>query len=519
MAKSTFVKLERGDKNTCCGTCYLTKRQKCLCCTLLWLPMSALALFIAGLMINAALIADPFERIVLDPDPILIAASENEINRRAETLGKAIRFRTISFSPGEQNYTELSKLNEFITLSFPNIHSASFISKYQVNQYSILFRIEGTENTKNPYMLCAHLDVVPEGFLGSWEYDPFLGDIIEESGKEYIFGRGAIDDKHSVFGILEALEHLVKAGERPKRTFYVALGHDEEVSGFNGAGHIKLEMEKILINNEEELDFILDEGPMVLKNLFPGTDLPMIAIGVTEKGWAIFDLEVETEQFHSSMPPKESAIGILSKALSSLEENRQPSKFGEGPEYETVNYLSAHVQFGYKIVLGNLWLFSGMISKLLSWQVSTDALQRTTTAITSVKSGFKDNVVPAVAKAVVNHRVHPSDTIDAVVASDTKNIADDRVKIIKRAYTPSPKVSPYKGRAMGFQVIANSALEVFPSAKIVPTVMVGNTDTIQYVNLTTKIYRFSPAFMLPKDLERFHGFNERISVKNYNEVQ
>ena len=123
----------------------------------------------------------------------------------------------------------------------------------------------------------------------------FLGEIVKDhectavdedvdDADAYVFGRGAIDDKHSVFGILEALEHIIKSGEQPKRSFYVAFGHDEEVSGNSGAGHIKEYLKGELKRNGETLDFIVDEGNSVYQDVVPGVDIPVAMIGVTEKG-------------------------------------------------------------------------------------------------------------------------------------------------------------------------------------------------------------------------------------------
>ena len=99
-----------------------------------------------------------------------------------------------------------------------------------MNTLSLLLRVQGSVPTANPYLLAAHLDVVPPGDLGRWDHDPFLGDIVEEDGTEFVFGRGAIDDKHSLMGILQSLETILVSGDRPRRTFYIGLGHDEEIS-------------------------------------------------------------------------------------------------------------------------------------------------------------------------------------------------------------------------------------------------------------------------------------------------
>ena len=82
-----------------------------------------------------------------------------------------------------------------------------------------------------------------------------------------------------------------------------------------------------------------------------------------------------------------------------------------------MKYVAPHASFGYKLILGNLWLFSSILSSILS-KGSTDAIQRTTTAVTIIRGGIKSNVLPSEASAVVNHRIHPADTIETVIAQD-----------------------------------------------------------------------------------------------------
>ena len=279
---------------TCCFF-RCTKRQRYILWTVLMLPIVFLVCLIIGITIRAAVEEQRFQRIILDPNPSFINSNQSVIWQRAKTLGQAIKFNTISYNQSYQITEEIEKIHKFISNEYPQIHSASFIKKEIINDHSIVFRVEGTDPTNRIYMLCAHLDVVPEGDLSKWDCDPFLGEIVKDhecssveenidNANAYIFGRGAIDDKHSVFGILEALEHIVKSGEQPKRSFYVAFGHDEEVSGNSGAGHIKEYLEKELKQKGETLDFIVDEGNSVYQDVVPGVDIPVAMIGVTEKG-------------------------------------------------------------------------------------------------------------------------------------------------------------------------------------------------------------------------------------------
>ena len=152
-------------------------------------------------------------------------------------------------------------------------------------------------------------------------------------------------------------------------------------------------------------------------------------IGVTEKGSTFLDLEVTGEQGHSSIPPPESPLGILASAVSRLEKNPQPSRFGTSVESDLLTYAAPFANFGMRLVFANMWLFSPIVSKVMGGKQASDAMQRTTTALTIFNAGFKANVVPGKAKAVVNHRVHPFDNLETVLAHDRDIIDDERVKI------------------------------------------------------------------------------------------
>lgn len=122
------------------------------------------------------------------------------------------------------------------------------------------------------------------------------------------------------------------------------------------------------------------------------------------------------------------------------------------------------------------------------------------------------------ASALINHRVHPADSAQGVVDQDTKTIDDSRVKATLLDNFPATKISNYHSDSCPFQIIANSVIEVYPSAILTPGVMVANTDTKHYLDLCDDIYRFQPIRLQKSDLSRFHGIDERISVENFHRV-
>ncbi len=149
-----------------------------------------------------------------------------------------------------------------------------------VNQHSILLTWKGNDPTLDPPILfAAHLDVVPaeEGEDSPWTYPAFSGALAEG----YVWGgRGALDTKCTVIGILEAVNNLLREGFKPERTVYLAFGHDEEVSGTYGAKVIA----KLLEERGIQLAFLLDEGGYISTGFLPGVNVPVGLIGVAEKG-------------------------------------------------------------------------------------------------------------------------------------------------------------------------------------------------------------------------------------------
>lgn len=522
MGKS-FIKKRRFDvedgESMCCGLCYCSRTQKRICCTLIWTPIVVVLGLLITLLIKAAIVEERFHlKQLSDDSPDLIGAGQEEQLEWAKLLGGAVKLQTVSTEENQPSVQELLNLLTYLHESFPGVFKSEHVAETIVNEYSILLRITGSEPTGNPYLLAAHLDVVPAGDVDGWDLDPFLGEVVNQDGADYIYGRGCIDDKHSVIGILIALDRILREGGQPRRTFYIAFGHDEEVNGGGGAGHMAPLLADMLQEHGETLDFLLDEGMFVMQDMVPGMEDPVAYIGVVEKGWAMLELTAEGVQGHSSTPPKESAIGILSRALANLEQNPHPSRFRDGPEYDSMSYLAPHATFLYKIILSNLWLLSGAIAAVLSGDSSTDAIQRTTTAITMIQGGIKENVMPNIAKATVNHRIHPTSNLEEVLQHNREVIDDDRVQITVKDYFPPPKVSPYSDESMPFQTIANSAVQVFSTAHVTPGTLVANTDTKHYLNLTDNVYRFTPTFAGPSDTARYHGLNERISVENFNQV-
>ncbi|XP_065505343.1 N-fatty-acyl-amino acid synthase/hydrolase PM20D1 isoform X2 [Caloenas nicobarica] len=435
------------------------------------------------------------------------AFSAGERLELKEALRGAIKIPTVSISPEDLNTTAMAEFGNYIREVFPAVFSSKFIQHEIVGKYSHLFTVQGSDPDLLPYMLLAHMDVVPAPPEG-WDFPPFSA--AEHEG--FIYGRGTLDNKNSAIGILQALEFLLRRNYRPRRSFYVGIGHDEEVFGRKGA----MTMAALLEARGVKLSFLLDEGSAILHGVVAGVEKPVAVIAVTEKGSMTLNFTVEKEPGHSSIPPRETSIGILAAAMARLEQNPLPNLFGHGPELLTMEHLASEFRFPLNLIMSNLWLFSPIVSRVLAWKPPTNALIRTTTAVTMFNAGIKLNVIPSSAKATVNFRIHSAETAAEVLEMVRNTVADNRVKIdVVEAFDPLP-ISPWDDQTFGVHIFQRTILDIFPDVdSVVPGTCIGNTDSRHFTNVTNAIYRFNPLLLKSDDLPRIHGLNERISVENY----
>ena len=188
---------------------------------------------------------------------------------------------------------------------------------------------------------------VAPGTEGDWAAPPFDG-VIRDG---YVWGRGSWDDKGNLFAMLEAAELLAREGFRPRRTVYFAFGHDEEVSGRRGAAAIAA----LFKARGVRLGYVLDEGLLITDGIIKGATRPVALIGIAEKGYATLELSAAATPGHSSLPPRETAIGRLSAAIARLESRPFPASI-RGVMRQTLEAAAPELDLVNRVVLSNLWL-------------------------------------------------------------------------------------------------------------------------------------------------------------------
>ena len=440
----------------------------------------------------------------IDVPPVEKIKVKDDVVQR---LSDIVKIPTVSYEDHVDTSAFLSFF-EYIDSNF--ILVDSLLQKTQINQFSRVYKWQGRNPNLKPYLLMAHLDVVPvEGeSLQQWTEPPYSGKIKDD----FIWGRGTLDDKVSAMGILETAEILLKENYEPQRSIYFAFGHDEEVGGVNGAQAIV----EYFLAEKISFEYILDEGSIVLENAIAGLSQPLALIGTAEKGYCTLELNVNLEEGgHSSMPPQETAIGILSKALAKLEDHPFPANISQNTQ-ELFDHIGPEMSLPNKAIFANTWLFEGLLQSQLSKAPSSNAILRTTMAPTIINGGVKENVLPTKVSATINFRIIPGETSETVINYLEKTIDDERVKIVQQAASFSSEPSKVSSSSsFGFNALQKTTKEIFPEAIVSPSLVIAGTDSRHYEPVSENIYRFMPMQLKNEDLKRIHGIDERISIENY----
>lgn len=433
-------------------------------------------------------------------------ASSLQIDQQkaVERFAKSIQFQTISYDdPAKLNKRAFNGIREHIQNSFPLVHQ---VSKQQTfSQHSLLYEFTGSDSSLKPALFMGHLDVVPvdEVTKDQWQQPPFSGAVVDG----IVWGRGTIDDKVTVFALLESMEAMLAQGIQPKRTLYFAFGHDEEIGGKQGAKKIA----EYFKQQGTQFEFVLDEGGAVTVGIVNGINQPVAMIGIAEKGFVNIKLTVNAQGGHSSQPPNQTALGILSQAIVNLESNQFETDFTYSKR--TFSRIGHYAPLSARIPMANMWLLEPLVENVMLSKPTTAAGIRTTIAATMASGSSKSNILPTQASAVVNIRILPGESVATVKQHVTSAVNDPRVSIETYMENEPSAVSPID--SLGFKMIEKHIRQLDNEVLVAPYLVVGGTDSKHFYGLSENIYRFMMVKLDQKGLKRFHGVNEQLPVNDY----
>jgi carboxypeptidase PM20D1 len=259
---------------------------------------------------------------------------------------------------------------------------------------------------------------------------------------------------------------------------------------------------------------VLDEGGVIGEGILPGISAPVALVGIAEKGFVSIELSTRAAGGHSSLPPRQSTIGILSAAIARLEQTPMPARL-EGPTRQLFDRIGPQFPLAQRAVFANLWVTRPLVTRKLETSPVTNAMVRTTTAVTIFQAGTKDNVLPSSARAVINFRISPGDTVSDVVEHVRRAIDDARVEVkITGRFSAEPSAVS-STQSESFRTLERTIGQIAPDAMVAPYLVVVVTDARYYAGLSRNVFRFLPVRLTQRDLERMHGTDERIAIRDY----
>lgn len=421
---------------------------------------------------------------------------------RFQTL---LRIPTVSrLDESETDWAQFDSFVDSLPRLYPALHGA--LEREIVAGHSLLYRWAGTEPGA-PTVLMAHYDVVPASAEG-WTRPPFGAEIVGEGDDAVVWGRGTLDDKGALVSVLEAVEARAAEGFRPRNDVYLSFGHNEETTGGGALAIVALLEERGI-----RPGLVIDEGGAVVSGVFPGVAGQAAVVGVSEKGITTLTLTVEQEGGHASTPPRFTATARLARAVVRLGAKPFPASFSP-TNLEMLRTLGAHATGPAGWAFGNLWLTRPLLLRLFArLSDETNAMIRTTHAVTQLSGSQAANVLAEQAVATVNIRVAVGSSVDAAVRHVRAAVRDDAVRIdTLHPSEPSP-VSPTTGAA--WELLSRTISATFDGVIVTPYIQLGASDSRHFTRISDHVYRFSPFEMSGEQRATLHAMNENIGVATW----
>ncbi|MBQ9081632.1 MAG: M20/M25/M40 family metallo-hydrolase [Clostridia bacterium] len=414
-------------------------------------------------------------------------------------LQQMIRCKTVSYvDESREDDAEFDKFYALLPQIFPNVYKTCEFQK--LTKRSILFRWKGKDSSKCRVMM-AHYDVVPVQEDG-WSKPAFDG-VLEDG---VLWGRGTLDTKGTLNGVLQAAEQLICENYVPENDVYFAFAGNEEQDGYGAPSIVNYFKEKGI-----RPTMVVDEGGAVVEKVFPGVSQPCALVGIAEKGMFNLRFSLKTSGGHASSPAPHTPVGKLSAACVKAENH--PFKFSiSEPVKKMFNTLGRRSTFIYRMIFANLWLFGGLLNLICKKSGGElNALVRTTVAFTQMQGSQAPNVIPAQAEMVANLRIMCGETTNSAQAYLEKVIGDKDITY-STIYASNPSaVSRAEGEE--WERLKKVISQTWQGTIVSPYLMLACSDSRHYGEICDCVYRFSAMALSKEERGMIHGNDERIPVE------
>jgi len=428
-------------------------------------------------------------------------AAENSVNASddvVEVVSRLIRFDTTNTGEAETTQGE-AECAQWVAEQLAEVgYETHYVESGAPGRGNVIARLAGADGSRGALLIHGHLDVVPAE-PADWSVHPFSGAV--EDG--FVWGRGAVDMKDMVGMMIVVARRLKRAGVAPPRDLVFAFVADEEHGGTYGA--------QWLVDNRADLfdgvtEAIGEVGGFTLTvPRRDGGERRLYLIETAEKGLLWMRLTARGQAGHGSMVHEQNAVTAVAEAVARLGRHRFPLVLTD----TVAQFLAAVAEETGVAFDPESADLEGQIDKLGPTARMLKAVLRDTANPTMLKAGYKANVIPATAEAVVDCRVLPGRKA-AFEAEIDQLIGPDVTREWIRDF------APYETSFDGDLVDAMNAavLALDPDARTVPYMLSGGTDAKAFARLGIRCFGFSP-LKLPPDLDfsaLFHGVDERVPI-------
>lgn len=452
--------------------------------------LAVLVLLVAALLINTALAASKARKLQ-GAHP---GFSDGELAIYGQSFARMLRCKTVSVQ-GSYDDAEFAKLHAVVEEEFPLLHEKAERKIFSDDCW--LYKIPGKDESRN-ILLMSHHDVVAAE-EENWIYEPFSGTIAE--GK--VYGRGAADTKGSLCAILFAAEELLKEGVQPPVNLYIASSHNEELGGDG--------MPALLAWFQEQnitLEVILDEGGAIVEPPLGNMNCEMCAmVAVHEKGRRKFKCIAKTESSHVSLTGyKGNPVERMSAFIHEITHGNLFVRRLNPQTKAMFAALGPYCSFPMNVLFANLWLFGGILKRVLpKLNATAGGMVGTTCNFQTIHGGVNDKICTV---SVMLRNINPEDlekelqAFRAVAEKYGIELEEER----NEYYPPADMESPAYGYTM--QCLA----EIFPRYPAAPYILPAGTDAWRLSPVCSCVLRFAPTRMSKQQLGSIHAVNENLDI-------
>lgn len=462
--------------------------------TVLWVILGIVAAFLLVIIVRAIRFQPP------QAEAANAAQITVDTERAVEHLASMVRLRTVSSrNPELVDESQFTAFQNLLTELYPEV--AKTCPRERIGLTGLLYHWKG-KGAGAPTVLMAHYDVVTADGSG-WEKPPFCGEVDEN---HVLWGRGTLDTKGTLCGIMEAAESLMKQGFVPENDIYFSFSGDEEIMGPSAPAVVN-ELEHRGIRPT----LVVDEGGAIVEDMFPGVKQKCAVIGVAEKGQVDIALSIKSKGGHTSAPPVKNPVGTLCREVTEVESHPFPAKLTPAAA-QMFDTLGRYSSFGLKLIFANLWCFLPLL-KLICAKAGGElnALMRTTCSFTMMSGSNAPNVFPPEAIMTANVRIVPGETMGSVEQHIKQVVKEKDVQVRRlQGNNPSPCADVSSPQ---WALVKEAVSETWPQVVVAPYMMVACSDSRHFCRICDNVLRFSAMELSKEERSRIHGLNERIPVE------